>query len=339
MRQEPNCGAGLILLVAATAVIWWGLDRLEPRADWLRMEAPRRAVAGQPLLMRVHLAPLAEPTRVCADLHWGTAHDTRMEYLASGGSKAVGTEGGTFDFEIPVRPVEGLRFVTGIVYLSRAGDWNDHTLAASTEFIPVSDDPSAKVGTRLEPVRLQPPADQAGGHPRPPAFFRWLTALLLLAAAVTAWGAYPAAERSAPSSGKCRWQLLAGLLALACLFKLFGLESWVGAHVRAMASTGDFYYLRAAFQKVAISLTGAAMIVLLVFRWRARRSRRLLLAAFGLYLGISAVNLVSLHAIDRIADLSWQGIPLVEVLTFTCAALTLHGVRLARRADRCLSPT
>ena len=336
MQPEPRAKllgrAGLILLVGVAAVIWWGLDRLEPRADWLRVEAPRRAVAGQPLPLRVHLAPLAEPTRVCADLHWGTARDGRMEYLASGGSKVVGREGGTFDFEIVVPPANGLRFVTGIIFLSRTGSWDDHTLVAATEVIPVSGNTADKVDSRLEPLRLQPPADSSNGHPRPAAFPRFLTGLLFLVAAVAAWRVGQNSEGPAPGSGKRWWQILAVLLALACLWELSGLESWLGAQARAMARAGDLYYPRAAFQRVVISGAIAATVVVLIFLWRARSSRRLLLAAFGLYLGISAVSLVSLHAIDRIADLSWQGVSVLQALKLACAALTLHGLRRARRA-------
>jgi hypothetical protein len=112
---------GILLFVAAATAVWWGLNHLERRADWLRVEGPRRAVAGQPLRLRVHLAPLAEPTLLCADLHWRATRDTSMGCLATGGTKAVGKEGGSFDFEIMVPPREGLRFVTGIIYLSRTG--------------------------------------------------------------------------------------------------------------------------------------------------------------------------------------------------------------------------
>ena len=91
-----------MLLVAVASATWWGLERAEPRADWVRVEAPRRAVEGQPFPMRVHLAPLAEPMVLCADLHWGTSRDDAIGYLASGGTRAVGKDGGTFDFEIPV---------------------------------------------------------------------------------------------------------------------------------------------------------------------------------------------------------------------------------------------
>src|SRR2546427_12668585 len=123
---------GLILLIAATAIIWWGLDQLGPRADWLQVEAPRHAVAGQPLTLRVPVGPLPEATYLCADLHWAATRDSSKGYLATGGTKPVGKAGGTFEFEITLPPRNGMRFVNGIIFLSRTGDWRDHTRTAAT---------------------------------------------------------------------------------------------------------------------------------------------------------------------------------------------------------------
>src|ERR1039458_2717941 len=82
--------AGLLLFVAAAAMIWWGLNRAENRADWLRVEAPSRAIAGQAFPVRVEVAPLAKAGLLCADLHWGATRDTAMQYLSTGGSQPVG---------------------------------------------------------------------------------------------------------------------------------------------------------------------------------------------------------------------------------------------------------
>jgi len=55
------------------------------------------------------------------------------------------------------------------------------------------------------------------------------------------------------------------------------------------------------------------------------------LISFVLYPAIAAVNVVSLHVIDRVADLSWHGVSLVQALKLGCAAMTLQGVRKMRR--------
>lgn len=323
--------AGLVLFIAAAAMIWWGLERAERRATWLHVEAPHGACAGQPFPVRVHLAPLAEPGFLCADVHWGISRNTPMQYLATGGSKAVGKEGGTFDFTIPVPPREGMRFVMGVIYFGRTGNWGDHKLAANTELIPVISDTPAGGLTRLEPVRLQAPSELSEGHPHPAAGPRVLTGLVFLVALVAGWGLARPINNScrAPSDGS-RWsRMLLVLLGLACLWEVFGLESWLGEQARQVARSEDWYYPRGVLQKAAISLAVAAMMLLLLQIRRAHPSRRLLLVSFAVYVAIALVNLVSLHAIDRAADLAWHGLTLVQGLKLVCAALVLYGVRKA----------
>ena len=83
------------------------------------------------------------------------------------------------------------------------------------------------------------------------------------------------------------------------------------------------------FQKVLSTLAIAALVLFALFIRRAPSSRRLLLCAAALYLAISLVNLVSLHAIDVIAWRSWHGVTLVQALKLGCAAMALLGVRQA----------
>ena len=325
--------AGLVLLVAAAAIIWWGLDRAERRPDWLGVEAPRRAFAGQPFPVRVHLAPLAEPGVLCADLHWGATRDTPMRYLATGGSKPVGREGGTLDFEIVVPPREGMGFVAGVIYLGPTGSWGDHKLAAATELVPVVSGPAKSGETRLEPLGLQRSGESSPSHPPPRYGPRLLTGLVFLAAMMVAWYPGPPAKASdgRPSPENRWWQALVVLLALACVWELFGLERLLGDRARAIARARDLYHLRIVLQKAVISIAVAAAVLSLPFIRRVRRSHRLALVAFALYLAIAAVNLVSLHAVDQVADLSWHGVSLVQALKLGCAVMTLEGVRRMRR--------
>jgi hypothetical protein len=325
--------AGLIPFAAAAAIIWWALAGAEHRADWLRVEAPRRALSGLPFPVRVHLAPLAEPGILRADLHWGETRDTPMRYLASGSPKAVGKEGGTVDFDIMVFPREGMRFVMGVIYFGPTGSWSDHKLVANTELIPVVSDPTAPKHMLLEPLRIQPSGAASPGHPPPANAPRFLTGLLFLVAMIDDWSAGPSAKAANARLGSETrwWQTLIVLLALACLWEVFGLESSLGNRARALARAGDFYYPRAVLQKVVISVAVAATVLLLPFIRCAPKSHRLVLVSFTLFLVISAVNLVSLHAIDNLADLSWQGVSLIQALKLACAGMTLLGVCRMRR--------
>jgi signal transduction histidine kinase len=152
---------------------------------------------------------------------------------------------------------------------------------------------------------------------------------------IAAWSVGPSTKAPDVRAGpETRWWLaLAVLLALASLWELFGLENWLGERARAMARAGDFYYSRALVQKLVISAAVAAMVLLLPFIQRTRSSNRLVLVAFALYVAISAVNLVSLHAIDKVADLSWHGMSLVQALKLGCSAMIVQGVRIMRRID------
>lgn len=332
MRDEPGTGlrplAGLALLLALAAAVWWGLDRLELRPNWLQVEAPRVAVVGQPLPFRVHLMPLKEPTRLCADIHGGTRRDAFVKYLATGGSKPVGKEGGSFDFEIIVPSRPELRFLAGVFYLSPTGDWHDHTLAAGTMLIPVSGNPGGKVVMRLEPLTTQPSGGGNTNDSHVSAAPRWLTALLFLFAAALAW------RGSLSGRGDRWWRMLVIAIALASLWELFGLESWLTSQARTIARASDLYYPRAIFQRAVVSLAIVGSISFWLFIPRLSRSRRLPVIAFALYAAIALVNLVSWHPIDQIADRSWHGLTVVQTLKLGCAAFTLLGVRRAEGATR-----
>lgn len=102
-------------------------------------------------------------------------------------------------------------------------------------------------------------------------------------------------------------------------------------HLRAMARMGDVYHARSMFQKAIISVTFAAFTTFLCVGWRKQGLERVLPVFFGLYLFIAAINLLSLHSLDKYAGISWQGVTLVEALKLLCAIATLRAVCQARR--------
>lgn len=313
-------GVGLTLAIAAGALAWWGLGRLEPRASWLRVEAPPRAVFGQKLSLRVHVGPLPEPTCLCVDLHWAAQHDGPSDYLSGGGFQRVGKEGGDFDFTIPVPPREGARFVLGVIFLSPTGRWNDHTLLADTEHIPVAAPTGQNLEAPLAPIGVNAQRLSLGSHSRGAKLLRGFTGLLLLVAAFLNWRGRGSPSEPATAPGmRCRhW--LAVLLALACVWELCGLEGWAGSHVRALARAQDVYYLRAGLQKVVVCLIIATVLAMLLYLRRARSVERWAFVVLGLYAGLAAISLVSLHAIDHLA---WAGVSVVQLLKLGSAAVLL----------------
>ena len=278
--------------------------------------------------MRIHLAGLKETGHLGADLHWSNVRDASNGFLASGGAKPVGKEGGRFDFEIRVRATNGLRFVNGIIFLSPTGNWPDHTFAAATELIPVADGDDG-IESTLVRLPIHPLGAEGGRtNVRPTAIPRWMTGLMLLAASAVAWMTLPSISGGREYSSREHrwWQALAAVLALSCIWELFGLENWLGIQARVWARAEDVYYSRALFQKGIISVTIAATLVFLGFVWRKPGPFLPSLLFLGLYLALSIVNLLSLHSIDRYAGLSWHGITLMAALKFACGAATLTGV-------------
>jgi hypothetical protein len=115
-------------------------------------------------------------------------------------------------------------------------------------------------------------------------------------------------------------------LLLFFVWELLGLESWLGDRARTIARSEDWYYPRMIFQKAVISVAMVLTAVFVIFLCRTSGSRRVALIGVGLYSGISVINLVSFHAIDQIAEISWHGVMFVQALKLCCAVLILIGL-------------
>jgi hypothetical protein len=245
-----------------------------------------------------------------------------------GGIKLVSGPDEIFDFSVPVSARPGMRFVMGVIYLSPTGNWSDRTRAAITRVIPVNTNGIPDLPLALESLPVQSLDETSEARPAPSAFPRILTALIFLLVAVKAATNGRSASDFQTNYGQTKrwWWMLASAFLLACLWELFNLETLLGDQARVWARAVDLYYPRVLFQKIAISGVAAATIFSLVRVWLRPIPYRGGLLFFGAYLGLAAVNLLSLHAIDQIAERSWHGLALIQALKLGCAGLTLRGI-------------
>lgn len=333
----------LACFASIAAGLWFWLGRLE-HIDWLVVEGPAQAVVGEPVSLRVHVKRWAVDSKLCVDLHWSRDRNTSLGFLAAGEPKAVNKTGGTFDFTIPVPARDNLHFVNGIIYLSPDGDWNNHTFAATTDLIPMTTTRSVRATGLVRLLVRQLAEDTARGVPPKSSPLRLATGLAWLFCAVMfgRWH-WRAGRFSRPAIKAPRWGLgFAVGFALAGIWELAGFENMLGNWARSWARAEDIYYPRVLFQKAVLSLILAAVVVWFGFCGRRRRLRWWLLS-FGLYLAITTVNLLSLHALDQYAAISWRGLALVDALKFPCAVIALcslyaQGRNLKLAANRSGAP-
>jgi hypothetical protein len=316
---------GVLLLITLAFVVWQGLNIFEPKADWLKVESHRSVRAGEMLPIRVQLLPQTNPGKLLVDLHWSKTRDLSEGFLSKGGVKSVGLQGGSFDFFIPVIPKDGIRFVRAVVFLSPNGSWQDHKLAASTELIPVNSFAPQNKIFLMETLKVKPSTVFIKKtHPHPRVFPRILTAFLFFCAAIRLLqGQYS-------TRGKFKHgTTLTIALLMACLWELFDLETVLADKVRALAKAQDLYHSREVLQKAIVSMVTAATSGFFIWILMFRQSCKFLLICLACYMGLDLVNLVSLHMIDSIAMLSWQGFTFIQLLKMICAILILIGVHRA----------
>ncbi len=318
-----RCAVALICFVSLATVLWFWLGRWSEVA-WLTVEGPTHVVVGEPVQLRIHVTRVAPEALLCADLHWASDRNTPGGFLAAGDSKVAVHSGGTFDFRIPIPARDHLRFVNGIIYLSPDGQWSNHTFVATTDLIPITLPRADQAPALVRWPLRQLAEDFARIAPSKSPLLRWAIGLTwLLAAAGLVRQIRPARNFPTQSSKRPRWGLaLVVGFALAGVWEWAGLENLLGNQARSLARAEDLYYPRAIFQKLVIAVTVAAAVVGLGMAWQKCRARPWLLG-FGLYLTLTLVNLLSLHAVDLFAGRSWHGVAFVDALKLLCAVTAM----------------
>lgn len=355
-RARPAALAAILVLAfAATYLV---LDRTEHRPGWLTVEMPAYAVAGRPLEARVALKGPPKGAWVAATLHRAGDDRRLKERIAAAGPAREAAQGvHVFRFEVPA--LDGLRFVSAVVYLGPDGRWTERTAAAHTKLIPVraagAEGPPPARRTAVYPsttaaddrARDARAARTAVARPRgePSPWVHPIIAALLLAGSVLGLSRARRRAGQRPGGGdRTVWLVLAAVMALCAALELSGLAGHVADWGRRLAEQAGVYESRKPFQKAAMAAVAAASLGLFVLFLRAVRRpgprRTLWGAATGLaaYLALAFVSALSFHAVDVARGLVWHGWSAVDAARGAGALAALLAAGLSAGKDRASGP-
>lgn len=351
MTQPPIRLSRFVLTVAVLGLgAWLALDALRPWAGWVTLSSASLAIPGQPFPLLVHFSDPLPAGRVSVDLHTRAA--------APGLSKVVGVH--QFDLlpdqhdyriDVPLRSDATSGAVRVVVYLSPNGSWMDRTRSAMTDDIPI-----ATTGTGpLETSETLPSVVRRLIHLGGPSVvsrtrslpMRSMTsALWFIAAAVLARRAVRAWHGIRPRDSAPTASRPARLLGWACLAvglaEALDVSRFLGEAARSLAREVSAYEAREPGQQLisALALALAAGGVLACLRISGPASHRVACASVTVALGLIALDSLSLHAFDEIAEGMVAGVPWIQIAGFACALITTIAVVTGNRPaqPKCVQP-
>ena len=351
------------LLVFAAVWVLLGLFH-DPYADWLTVETPRSAVAGQPFDVRVSIRKASKPSILAVSVYvlgWNLKPVGRLPGFHP---PAPVHAGDSREFRVDVEPMDRMAYLQFVLWLSPSGDWGTRTAGANTAPVPVRTARLLKGGGEFRELRafvndktpnLEAPFVPGGRPPEPEAYpasstpFRVALAVLLALGGLAILAAPARRGQNGDAAGSAGRErrlrtALSVLLFLLALSELFLVEGRFAGWGRALILRLDVYNFRQAFQKASLAIIAAAAAVMILVAARTLRRRRDLapvtLAATALagYLALSVAGAMSFHYVDVMRGISWNGISLVDALKAVCAAAVLlsglWGLRTGKAAER-----
>jgi FtsH-binding integral membrane protein len=120
--------------------------------------------------------------------------------------------------------------------------------------------------------------------------------------------------------------ILCGAL-LAAAWQSLAMDAILGNQVRRLTIEHSLYFERAGLQKlttVAAAVGLASVIAWITTRSLSRRTRTVLISLASL-LALSTISIVSLHSVDRLANVPYWNMPLIEWLKIAVTVLGVAG--------------
>jgi hypothetical protein len=318
--------AGLLVLGAST---WLVLSPPKPQADWLRVEAPARAVPGETITVRVTLTEPYPGLHLETDLHGWTRRKQPLRAISHTDSHRLDGSLRVLDFQLRVPVLPDLATVRAIVYLSPTGRWSDQVHAITSDPIPVEAAPHPASPRELQPL----PVYEQRSDPEIPriesAALRHLIIALWLVVALGLGWRWRRARRSQPASPGQPARLspasLAGACAAAALAEFFGAEQYLGNTARQLALQSGFYADRHLPQQLAVLCLVVGVAALAVTVMIRARHRRIVLGLL-VYAVVAVAAALSLHETDALLYATFLGQPVEQLAKLLAVGLALWGL-------------
>ena len=357
MKRSAAAAALLLTVFAGT---WFVLDRTEHRPRWITVETTPAAVVGGSFEVRVKLAKSVPAAQIDCTLHRANSERRGWGYLASCCSPREAVGGGTYAFVFTVPEKAETAFVFALVFIGPTGEWRDASRAVATGLVPVGPSGTApgalkKVSLRHYPTGARAAAAGAAAErPRPSragsvpsAWAHPLLAALLLAGAFFAYraGGPRTSEPGGAADERTVWLVLAAVLAASAVVEVSGFAGHLAEWGRRLAGQVRIYDYRKPFQKAIMAAAASASVGLFILFIRAMRRpgspRRLWGAGIGVaaYIMVSAMGVLSFHAVDVFRSLAWHGLSPFDALRGAGAATALVAAYLTARRKNAAIPT
>jgi hypothetical protein len=358
-RKSRRAFFFLALFVLVFLAVWAFLNLFHsPYADWLTVEAPRYAVVGSPMDIRVTLGNVPESSRLVVNIYLLGKNHMASGRLPAPSPPIPVQSGGTYPFRIDVTEQEKMAFIQLVIWVSPTGDWQTRTHGANTEAIPVKRIQGRAGETIFRRVRAflnsnTPNPERPfwpGSRPPEPEVLRnspapvRLALLALLVLGGLACAANAVRRRSARLPGAAgEWRLWAGsaaVLFLGVFWEAFHVGGRLSEWGRKIIVGMDVYYARQSYQRVLLALIAAVTAGLLFLAVRAVKRKRVrphitaVGALLALYLGGSLAGALSFHSVDVLRGIALAGVFVTDAAKATCAAAILILSLAALRADR-----
>jgi hypothetical protein len=347
------------LLIFIFAGVWAFVNLFHsPYADWLIVEAPRYAIVGSPMDIRVTLGNVPESSRLVVNIYLLGKNHMAVGRLPAPSPLIPVQSGGTYPFRIDVTEQEKMAFIQLVIWVSPTGDWQTRTHGANTEAIPVKRIQGRAGEMIFRRVRAflnsnTPNPENPfwpGARPPEPEVFRnspapvRLALLALLVSGGLVCAANAARRRSARlpgAEGEWRlWAASAAVLFLGVFCEAFRVGGRLSEWGRRMIVGMDVYYARQSYQRVLLALIAAVTAGLLFLAVRAVKRKRVrphitaVGAVLALYLGGSLAAVLSFHYVDVFRRIALAGVFVTDSARVMCAVAILILGLAALKADR-----